>query len=522
MWLVTPEQMQLLDRRTIQEAKVPGTTLMERAGTGIVTHLQKHYGSLKGKNVVVICGKGNNGGDGLVVARLLQHKGAHLTVILLTPYQELSKDAKTMFRRFKKMAKPSQILLLPTQKKLESVVNNAHLIVDALLGTGLSSSIREPYASTIHAMNASSAYAVAVDIPSGLDGHTGAILGTALQADLTVTFGCPKLGLYVGEAIDQVGHIEVVDIGIPPEYVQELKPQHHLLTQEVINSLIPHRRQSSHKGTFGHAGIIAGSPGKAGAAALAALGALRTGTGLVTVATPRSVTSIVETKVLEVMTLALPETPEHMLGTEAGPALLRFCQDKSALAFGPGLGISPAITKLLSQLLPQFEVPCVLDADALNNVVALPDIFSKMKQAPVLTPHPGEMARLLGNTNSKTINQDRIGVASAFATQHQVILVLKGANTVIAHPQGEIAICPTGNPGMASAGMGDVLTGMIAGLLAQGLTAWDSARVGVYLHGLAGDLASLSMGEPGLIASDLIAQIPHALTQTLSCHMWEC
>jgi hydroxyethylthiazole kinase-like uncharacterized protein yjeF len=516
MWLVTPEQMQALDRRTIQETKVPGTTLMERAGTGVVTHLLQHYGSPKGKQVLVFCGKGNNGGDGLVVARLLQNKGAYLSVILMAPYQELSKDAKTMFRRLKTKTKPSRIFTLPSQETLQSLVQKGHILIDGLLGTGLSSSLHEPYSTAIETMNSSHAYTVAVDIPSGLDSETGAILGTAIHADLTVTFGCPKIGLYVGNAIDQVGHIEIVDIGIPETFVEDMKPQTQLLTTEYIRSLIPSRRASSHKGTFGHAGIVAGSPGKAGAPALAALGALRTGTGLVTVATPQTVAPIVETKLLEIMTLALPETPDHLLGREAGPALLNFCQEKSALGFGPGLGISPSTTELLLNLLPQLAAPCVLDADALNNLASHLNVFSRMKQTPVLTPHPGEMARLMAHTSSKTINDDRIGIARAFAIQHGVILVLKGANTVIANQHGQIAICPTGNPGMASAGMGDVLTGMITGLLAQGLNPWDAARTGVYLHGLAGDVAAKTMGEPGLIASDLIAAIPHALTKTLS------
>jgi len=294
-----------------------------------------------------------------------------------------------------------------------------------------------------------------------------------------------------------------------------LNPQAQLLTHELIRPLIPPRRASAHKGTFGHVGIVAGSPGKAGAPALAALGALRIGTGLVTVGTPKTVAPLVESKLLEVMTMGLPETPDHLLGVESYSALYPFCRNKSALAFGPGLGVSPSTTKLLSQLLPQLGAPCVLDADALNNLASHLNVLSTMKQAPVLTPHPGEMARLVPQASSKTINEDRIGVARTFATTHQIILVLKGANTVIAHPHGQIAICPTGNSGMASGGMGDVLTGMIAGLLAQGLPSWDAARTGVYLHGLAGDLAAMAMGEPGLIASDLISAIPHAFLQLL-------
>ncbi len=516
MWLVTPKQMRELDRRTIEEANIPGTTLMERAGTGVVTHLLQHYGSLKGKKVVVYCGKGNNGGDGLVVARLLQDKGTHLNVILCAPYKELSKDAKAMYQRLTKKTKPSQILVLPSQKKLESWTQEAHIVIDGLLGTGISSSVRAPYTTAIQTMNASRAYTVAIDIPSGLDGQTGARLSSAVEADLTVTFGCPKIGLYVGDAIDLVGQIEVVDIGIPPTFIKNLKLRASLLTQESVCALIPPRLPSAHKGTFGHAGIVAGSPGKTGAPVLAGLGALRVGTGLVTVATPQSITPIVEAKLLEIMTMAIPETPQHLLGPKSDRTLLRFCQDKSALAIGPGMGVASSITKLLSQLLPKIDVPCVLDADALNNLISHLDVFSHMKHTPILTPHPGEMARLLATTSSKKVNENRIGIARKFAITHKVILVLKGANTVIANPQGEIVICPTGNSGMASAGMGDVLTGMISGLLAQGLTPWDAAKAGVYIHGLAGDIGAHAIGEPGLIASDVISAIPPALNHALS------
>ncbi len=516
MWLVTPEQMQILDQRTIHEAKIPGTTLMERAGAGVVTHLLQAFGSPKGKKVVIFCGKGNNGGDGLVVARLLKSKGAHVHVILMTPYKELSHDAKAMYRRLPKKAGTALILIQPPEKTLRALMQKAHILIDALLGTGLSSRIRAPYTTAIETINASTAFTLSVDIPSGLDGQTGAILGTAVRADLTVTLGYPKIGLYVGSAVDQTGPIKMVDIGIPPEYIPELAPPTHLLSKDLVKPLIPPRPSSAHKGTFGHAGIVAGSPGKSGAAALAGLGALKTGAGLVTVATPQSAAPILESKLLEVMTASMPETPEHQLGMEALGALSSFIKHKSALAFGPGLGVSSSTSELLRTLLPQLNAPCVLDADALNNLAPHLKVLASMKMPPILTPHPGEMARLLATSSTQTIQADRIGVARTFATKHHVVLVLKGARTVIAEPHGQVAICPTGNPGMASAGMGDVLTGMIVGLLAQGLTAWDAARVGVYLHGLAGDLAASNMGLHALIARDLFTAIPHALTQTVA------
>ena len=515
MWVVTAEQMQTLDRRTIQETKVPAITLMERAGTGAMTHLIEAYGSPKGKKVVIFCGKGNNGGDGFVVARLLAKRGAKLKVALMAPLKALSPDAKIMYRRLSKIIRPSLFTVNPSEESLHSLTQDADILIDALLGTGLSSAVRPPYSSAIEAMNASQAFTLAIDIPSGLDSNTGAILGTAVQSDLTVTFGCPKLGLYVGSAIDKVGTIQVVDIGIPQEFVMDLKPQIHLLSQKMVRPLVPLRPLSSHKGTFGHAGIVGGSQGKTGAPAMAGLGALRIGAGLATVATPQSISPILESKLLEVMTEPLPESSQHLLGMEAYPGLLAFAAKKSALAFGPGLGTSPETTEVLRHLLPQLEAPCILDADALNGLAQHHQIFSALKRPPILTPHPGEMARLLG-ASSKHVNEDRIGVSRRFAMQHQVILVLKGARTIIADPQGQVAICPTGNPGMASAGMGDVLTGIITGLLAQGLNGWDAARAGVYLHGLAGDLAAATIGEPGLIAGDVLTTIPHALTHTLS------
>lgn len=516
MWVITAEQMQALDRRTIQEAKVPGTTLMERAGTGVVTHLMQAWGLPKGKKAVILCGKGNNGGDGLVVARLLQKKGARLKVILLASPHDLSPDAKKMYRQLTKIVRPSLLTVNPSPETLRSLTQDADLLVDALLGTGLTSSVRPPYTSAIEAINASPAFTVAIDIPSGLDSNTGATLGLAVQADLTVTFGCPKLGLYLGSAIDKVGSIEVVDIGIPLDFIASVAPHIHLLSQEIIRPVMPPRPPSSHKGTFGHAGIVGGSSGKTGAPAMTGLGALRVGTGLVTVATPQSLSPILESKLLEVMTEPMPESSQHLLGMESCQALLAFADHKSSLAFGPGLGVSPDTTELLRHLLPQLDVPCVLDADALNGLARHCQVFSSMKRPPILTPHPGEMARLIGDTASKQINEDRIGVSRQFAMKHRVILVLKGARTVIAEPQGQVAICPTGNPGMASAGMGDVLTGMIAGLLAQGLGPWDAARAGVYLHGLAGDLAAATIGKPGLIAGDVIHAIPHAINHTLA------
>ena len=516
MYLVTATQMQSLDRRTIEEAKVPATTLMERAGMGVARAMEQAFGSPSGKRVTILCGKGNNGGDGLVLARLLRRKRARVQVLLFANPKELTGSARSMYRRIIKTAGTAIIKSLPTEEIIRTRTAQADFLVDALLGTGLSSPVTGHYREAIEAINASPARTIAIDLPSGIHSDHGAILGAAVQAKLTVTFGCPKVGLYLGSAIDHTGTISTVDIGIPQEYVEDLSPQVHLLTPPLIKSLLPTRAPTSHKGTFGHAGIIAGSPGKTGAAALAAKAALRTGTGLVTVATPITVNPIVESALLEAMTVPMPETEAHTLGISASSQLVDFANERSAVAIGPGLGTHPETGQLLQSFLPRLHRPCVIDADALNLLgTGLSDI-STAKLCHVLTPHPGEMARLLGDTTPQAVNEHRLTLALQFARAHGVIVVLKGARTVIASPDGQSAVCPTGNPGMATAGMGDALTGMIVGLLAQGLSPWNAARSGVFLHGLAGDRAAEKLGHAGLIASDLIESIPHAFQQTLA------
>ncbi len=511
MHIVTASQMQELDRRTIHEAGVPGATLMERAGSGVVTALERTLGSPRGKTVTIFCGKGNNGGDGFVVARLLRRKQCTVHVCLLAHPRDLKGDAKTMYQRFAKSAGASKVWARPSEDNIHHLLDRSDFIVDALLGTGISSPVKEEYQTAIEAINASRLPAVAVDIPSGIHTDTGAILGAAVQACLTVTFGYPKLGLFLGPAIDHVGEIHYVDIGIPPEYVRDMSLSTTLITQPSIQDLLPRRRPSSHKGTFGHAGIIAGSPGKTGAAALAGQAALRVGTGLVTIATPESANVCLESKTLETMTAAMPETQERTLSSNALPLLKTFAQTRDAIGIGPGLTTQPETAKLVRTFITEIDRPLIIDADALNALAGHADLPRTCRSTPVLTPHPGEMARLLGHTNAREINADRLTIARDFAQSQSCVLLLKGARSIVAGPDGQAAICPTGNPGMATAGMGDVLTGMIAGFLAQGLSPWEAARTGVYLHGLAGDIAARKIGQAGLIARDLLDCIPQAI-----------
>lgn len=510
--IVTAAQMQELDRRTIAEARIPGTTLMERAGAGVVAGIETRFGPPRGKRVTVLCGKGNNGGDGFVVARLLRHRGANVRVLAMSPASELSRDAAMMHRQFVRAAGKSAVRSYSSGTYARSLLKQSDIVVDALLGTGLSSDVTGRYADAIDAINESGRPVVAVDLPSGLHADTGAALGRAVRASLTVTFGLPKLGLYQQRGIDLAGQVTIVDIGIPPAFVDAVESRTSLITESFVRECLPARWPSSHKGTFGHAAIIAGSVGKTGAAAMTAKAALRTGAGLVTVAIPSSLNDVLEAKLLEAMTIPMPETKARTLARTAFDRLAEFTTARTAVAIGPGLSTHPETVDLVQELVRRLDRPAVLDADALNALAGRASILTECKTPPILTPHPGEMARLERNATSQSVNADRIGTATRFARERGVFVVLKGARTVVARPDGTAAISPTGNPGMATAGTGDVLTGMIVGLLAQGVAPWEASCAATYLHGLAGDLAAAEKGQAGLIAGDVIDRIPSALT----------
>lgn len=513
MKIVTGPQMQLLDRRTIAEAHIPGKVLMERAGKGAVQHLEDRFGPVRGKTVTILCGKGNNGGDGLVVARLLHKLRARVHVILLSPLSDLRADAAAMYRRFVTVGGRSSVKPFRFAGEIQSLLHSSDLIVDALLGTGLSADVSGHYAAAIDLINDAGKPVLAIDVPSGLDADSGAIMGHAVKATMTVTFGLPKQGFYLDQGIDHAGSVRVVDIGIPPAFVDRLDCRLTLITQESVRRALPVRVASAHKGTFGHAGIIAGSVGKTGAAALAAQAALRVGTGLVTVATPASVNDVLEAKLLEAMTMPLPETKARTLSRLGFDRIVEFIRARTAVAIGPGLSTHPETVELVQSLMKHLDRPSVLDADALNALAGRASILTECKIPPILTPHPGEMARLEVSATAQTVNADRIGIARRFARERGVFVVLKGARTVLARPDGLVAICPTGNPGMATAGTGDVLTGMVVGMLAQGVPAWEAACAATFLHGSAGDLAAQTLGQAGMVAGDLIAQIPYAIQQ---------
>jgi ADP-dependent NAD(P)H-hydrate dehydratase / NAD(P)H-hydrate epimerase len=509
MKILTAEQMREADRCSIVDLGIPGVVLMESAGRAVVSEILRRYSHLAPGPVLVLCGKGNNGGDGLVVARTLLQQGWQVTTVLFTAEAAIRGDARLYLEILQRLGVSIEYAEdVPGVETLFPRLPVPVLIVDALFGTGLSSPVSGHYAAAIDWMNSSPALKVAIDIPSGLDASSGAILGSALYADLTVALAAAKLGQVIYPGVTCCGELAVAEIGIPQAVLDELAAG-ILLEAGDVRDFLPARPAVGHKGTFGHLFLVAGSCGKSGAAVLAAEAALRAGAGLVTVATPASQQGTLAVKLTEAMTTALDEVAGELAGT-AFAQIAALWQDKKVLAIGPGLGRSPATVAVVRKVVAECPLPLVIDADAL---FALADATELLKARPVgttiLTPHPGEMAHLLGISIAE-VEADRIATARCFAEAHGVILVLKGARTVIAAPDGGIMINPTGHAGMASGGMGDLLTGIIAALLCQGAPPLAAAAAGVWLHGRSGDRLCSRFGDAGLLARDLLTEIPGA------------
>jgi len=511
MHLVTADEMREMDRQTIESFGLPGRVLMENAGRGATRVLIKKFPDIAARRVAVIAGRGNNGGDGFVMARYLAQAGIDVTVYLLSESSRLAGDAADNFNLLALLKIPVKEITNETdfnQAKMELAHHS--LFVDAILGTGLNSDVRGFFKSVIEFINAMERPVFSVDIPSGLHTDTGQPCGTCIRADATATFAFPKIGLIQLPGAKYSGQIHIIDIGIPPLILKNVRPRHHLISKKMLESLIRPRACDIHKGGTGHILVIAGSPGKTGAAALAATSALRTGAGLVTLGIPRGLNPIAESQALEVMTVPLPETKTGMHTEKSLETILSLLKEKKCLAMGPGMGTDEKTKALVNLLIPQCPVPMVIDADGLNNLADNPEILKQGKSDIILTPHPGEMARLTGTT-PKEVQQNRISCARQFSEKYNIHLVLKGARTLTAHPDGHVYINPTGNPGMASGGMGDVLTGMVAGFISQGYPPQTAARMAVYLHGDAADKLSGSMGPYGYIASDIMNTIPEVI-----------
>ncbi len=508
MQIVTSQQMKNIDRRTIREFGIPGTVLMENAATAVLSAMEDFFDGLQGVRVGIICGKGNNGGDGLALARRLRIKGVPVRVALLASFRAIAGEAKVNLAILRKM--DVEIVQNAAPRALVDIISWSDVLVDAMLGVGISSPLSGAYARTVEMMNASGCPVVAIDIPTGIDADTGEVLGAAVRADLTVTMAFLKRGLVLYPGAEYAGRVQVADIGIPSEVAEKENISVSLLDRDAMQDVIGKRRSDAHKGDFGHLMVVSGSPGKTGAAVLAAKGALRTGVGLVSVATPNNLVPIIQSQIAEAMCVPSAESIEGTLGIGSEKELLRAMEKMDSCAIGPGLSTHYETVQVVRSLIQRLKIPAVIDADGLNALAGFTDILKKVKAPVIVTPHPSEMGRLLG-ISSDEIQKDRIGVASDFARKYKITVVLKGAATVVATQHGWVFVNSTGNPGMATGGTGDVLTGMIGSFLAQGYGASQAACLGVYLHGLAGDLAAGEKGEASMIAGDLIEKIPEAI-----------
>jgi hydroxyethylthiazole kinase-like uncharacterized protein yjeF len=530
MKVLTAAQMREADRLTTERFGVPSLQLMENAGTRVVELLRELRPQLATDKVVLLCGKGNNGGDGFVVARLLKQLGCSPDVFLFAPPERVKGDAAVNLKRWRGAGEVRVVTDAAGWEAARASLTSANVIVDALLGTGLTGPVEGLLRGVIEDINRawSRALVVAVDIPSGLPSDSGTPLGPAVQAHHTVTFAAPKLGLLLPPNCDSAGRMTVGHIGTPRELLDgnpELK--FHWLEPQEFRGFPLRRKPGAHKGDYGHALIFAGSRGKTGAAVLAAWGALRAGAGLVTVATPASVLPMVATALPEMMTEALQGTDiESIAATNLDYGRLeKLTSAKSVLAIGPGLSTHVETQQFVRAVLAQCGLPTILDADGLNAYAGRAgELKSRSASGLAVTPHPGEMARLRGCTAAE-IQSCRFETALESAAEWNACVVLKGFRTIVACPDGTAFINSTGNPGMATGGTGDVLTGILAGLTAQfggpasrqEMQRWGRLlALGVYLHGLAGDLAAAETGQASLMASDLVHMIPRAYAGLLN------
>ncbi len=520
MKLVTASEMKAIEKIAIDSYGIPGIVLMEHAGKSIarkcISLLNLKYHS---KKILVFAGKGNNGGDGFVAARHLINEGIHVDTILLSNPQDLKGDARTNFEILQKMN--ARIIPITAEEDIDGInifLKDSDIVIDAIYGTGFKGKAIGITGETIKMLSSFNGTIVSVDLPSGVEADTGKVNGSCVKADYTLTFGLPKIGLYIEPGNSLCGQIEVVNISLPRELIHSKDLQKNLINEIWCKNKLPQRKTTGHKGNYGHVFVVGGSIGMTGAVALSCEGALVTGAGLVTAGIPESLNSILEIKLTEAMTKPLPELDGGFISENAAKPILEFMKKSSVLAIGPGISTVSSVKKLLKEILPKINVPVVIDADGLNVLVEIieeeKDFLSNVSTTVVLTPHPGEMARLT-RLSTKEIQNDRLKYAAEYAALWGVIIVLKGAKTIVAGPNGIIHINTTGNPGMATGGTGDVLTGVISALIAQGIAPVDSAALGVYLHGRAGDIAAIKEGEYSLIAGDIVKCLPLALKELI-------
>lgn len=513
MRVLTAAQMREADRYTIEEIGIASLVLMENAGRQVVAAIEAAYGPSLDGRVAVLCGRGSNGGDGFVAARTLLQRGIDASVFVIGALRDVRGDARTNLDILGRLG--VTVVEVADEQSWDlhfSEIAQCSLIIDAVMGTGLKEAVAGMLETVFADLNASGIPIVSVDLPSGLSADAPQPPGSCIDASMTVTLAALKVPLVLppGEAL--AGEVVIADIGVPQEVVDALEgPYVELITPEPLRGLVGPRAEDSHKGDFGRLTIVAGSLGKTGAAHLAAMGALRSGAGLVTVATPQACLPILAAMSPTFMTAGLADDGAGGVSELGIDALLSLSHD--VIACGPGLGRTRQAGVFVRDLLDRATVPLVLDADALFALAEHPAVLTGRDDRPVvITPHPGEMARLLG-TSTQNVQANRLDTAVRFATAHQVYVVLKGHRTIVATPEGRAHINPTGNPGMATGGTGDVLTGVIAAWLAQLLDAEAACRLSVFLHGAAGDLAEVVEGQSAMVATDLIDSLGEALSR---------
>jgi len=503
MRIITPEQMRSLDSRTIEELGLPGATLMETAGRGVVAAIEMRIGGVgDGRLATILCGVGNNGGDGFVIARELHYRRFAVHVYTVGDRGNMSDDAKLHYKAMQAAGVRDRHHTKPPDKRelggLRRSLARSAVIVDALIGTGPTTDLRDPIATFAAQVDGRhSGLVVSVDVPSGINAANGRKLGVAVKADLVCTMAAAKTGLFFGAGPGHYNELEVVPIGVPPAWADELKKQGRAVTWASEKGELPGRNENAHKGRFGHLLVLAGSPGKTGAALLSTTAAMRSGVGLCTLATSGEIRARLEGAVADLMVEAVRG------GASEKKRVEKLIDGKAAIAAGPGMGTASASIELVKQVLEMSKCPVVLDADAITCLATKPEIAEPAQHRLVLTPHPGEMARLL-ESEVAAVQADRLGSARKAAARFKAVVVLKGARTVIAAPGGQWAICNEPNAALAKAGSGDVLCGIIGALLAQGLRPGAAARVGVTAHNAAGKIVAQDVGPVASMASDLV------------------
>lgn len=509
--LTTSSMMREIDRKAIEAFGIPGIVLMENAARGTFGAMVRHFPDLWKQRVGIVAGRGNNGGDAFAIGRYLLNRKVDCRIYLLGSMDGIKGDAQRNLEILRALSVSIQEIQTDRDlTRFKEEIGSFHLFIDGIFGTGLNAPVEGMFAEVIDLINRLRRPVVSIDIPSGLHADSGQVLGTCIQASLTATMGLPKRGLVVYPGAKYCGTLVIIDICLPTRLVEESPIQDFWIEGKDLQPLLGPRDPEAHKGDFGHLFVLSGSPGKTGAAAMVCQGALRVGTGLVTLGIPQSLHPILAAKLTEAMTELLPETPAHTLSRSARSKIQELLDRKAALAIGPGISLHPETQDLVRDLVAETSLPMVIDADGLTALVGHLDLLHPKGEKIILTPHPGEMARLMRMTVPE-IQANRIEWARRFAIEHRTHLVLKGASSIIASPNGDIFINPTGNPAMATGGMGDILTGMIGGFLAQGYSALQAAQLGVYLHGLAGDFMAFQNGPRGLIATDLLLAIPRLI-----------